>query len=168
MPKKITVRQAIDFCNAFDALKDSGIVFKGLSLIDLADNDVMIRPLMRAWQKANEPSDDYKKYLQKLDQARIESAIPIEGKVDASKGQFDPPIDGQRFAKSLTELRAEFAGAIQTNDSKMAVQRELLDSEKEIDIIEISREQIELDPKNNRAAAVLSGLSIVLAPRMRE
>jgi hypothetical protein len=163
--KKITVRQAIDFCKAFDTLKDSGIVFKGLSLIDLADNNVLIRPLVTAWEKANEVPSKYREYGEAIEEARLTSAVPVTGKAPANKGSNDFPIDGAVFGPALAELRKKYASTIKAYTDHQEAQMALLDKEREIDIIEIGRDQITIDEENNNAAGVLSGLMVVFSAR---
>jgi chorismate mutase len=145
MKKKVTIRQAIDFCKAFDNLKDSGIVFKGLSLIDLADNNVVLRPLVTAWEKA-------------IEDAKLAASTPTIG------NNFQ--IDSTKFAPAVAELKKKYAAAIFSFTKLQELQVEILDKEREVDIIEIPRDQISIDEKNNNAAQVLFGLIIVLSKRI--
>jgi len=158
MKKKVTIRQAIDFCKAFDNLKDSGIVFKGLSLIDLADNNVVLRPLVTAWEKANEVPSKYREFAEAIEDAKLAASTPTIG------NNFQ--IDSTKFAPAVAELKKKYAAPIFSFTKLQELQVEILDKEREVDIIEIPRDQISIDEKNNNAAQVLFGLIIVLSKRI--
>jgi hypothetical protein len=160
MKKKITGLQANAFVSDFEALKDSGVSFKGLAAVDLAMNLTRIEPEVIAFRKLGEPSAKFMKYREELQQISLEESAPMDGKI--KPGQGAPFADGPRAARRIAALRAKYAAEIKSMETREEAQRAWLDKVIDVDIIEIPRDQIDIAEKSDRAAGVLAGLSIVI------
>lgn len=144
---KITVRQAIELFSAISKMKDAGISVKGLKNIDLAMNKASVQPIVDGYKIASETPSQYLKYLEKLEELKLKGSNGSNG--------FDNP---KQIYEDLQELKKQYIDAIQEYEDWKQSMKTILDEEREVTLIMISKEDLKIAEDNGASPDVLYGL----------
>ncbi len=145
---KITIKQVIDFVDAMSKMKDGGVYLKGLKNIDLAMNKSKLQPIYDGYVTASETPIKYQKYIREIEDLKL--------KFSGKNGELTDP---QKIYEEFNTLKNKYESAINEYEEWKIAIKEMLNEEKEVDLIMIDKSEFNFsDDKCTTAPEILFGL----------
>jgi hypothetical protein len=158
--KKIYVYQIIKFCEEFPNLKDSGVSFKGLSIIDMAMNHSKLDLIYKAYLRLGDPPEEYNKFQKKINELRLIHQVKIKEGITVSNGIFI--ADGEVFIEGVKALEKQYESMITAFETSLLEQKKMFNETISVDIIEINKNDLIIDEKNCKALISVSAFLFCL------